>query len=144
MFKNIYNIAANAMSANRQRINTIASNIANAQTTRTPEGGPYKRRDVVFQQTNVNEGAFKSALDKAAVKGVRVSEVVIDQSDPRQVYEPGHPDANDKGYVAYPNVSPVTEMVNMVTASQSYKAAAEVVNVTKQMAQVLQRLSQRF
>ena len=144
MFKNIYNIAANAMSANRQRINTIASNIANAQTTRTPEGGPYKRRDVVFQQTNVQEGAFRSALDKAAVKGVRVSEVVIDDSAPRQVYDPSHPDSNESGYVAYPNISPVTEMVNMVTASQSYKAAAEVVNVTKSMAQVLQRLSQRF
>jgi flagellar basal-body rod protein FlgC len=142
MFSTIFNIAANAMSANRLRINTIASNIANAETTRTEDGGPYKRRDVVFAATDVPGSAFDSALDQASVKNVQVAAVMTDNSEPRQVYDPGHPDADKAtGMVAMPNISPVTEMVNMISASNAYKAAAEVVSVTKEMAQALKNLS---
>ncbi|MCB0359638.1 MAG: flagellar basal body rod protein FlgC [Bdellovibrionales bacterium] len=145
MFHNIFNIAAEAMSANRLRINTIASNVANAQTTRTEEGGPYKRRDVVFAATDVANDPFASQLDRATLKGVRVAGVVADDSPPRMVYDPGHPDANpETGIVEMPNISPVTEMANLLSASAAYKAAAEVVNISKSMAQVLRRLSQRF
>lgn len=143
MFSTIFNIAANAMSANRLRINTIASNIANAETTRTPEGGPYKRRDVVFAATDVKTPeTFASALDRASLKSVGVAEVTVDQTEPMLVYDPGHPDADKTtGMVAMPNINPVTEMTNLMTASNAYKAAAEIVSVTKEMAGVLQRLN---
>ena len=143
MFSTIYNIAASAMSANRLRINTIASNLANAETTRTPEGGPYKRRDVVFAATDVKKD-FASSLDKASLKSVSVAAVTTDDKEPRLVYDPGHPDADkETGMVAMPNVNTVTEMVNMITASSAYKAAAEIVSVTKEMGAALRRLSER-
>lgn len=145
MFSSVFKIASEALSANRLRINTIASNIANAQTTRTPEGGPYKRRDVVFMSSDIEQNSFKSALDEASLKGVKVAGVVADQSPPKMVYDPGHPDADKAtGMVAMPNINPVTEMVNLVSASASYKAAAEVVSATKSMASALQTLAQRF
>lgn len=145
MFDKIYNIAASAMSSNRLRINTVASNIANANTTRTAEGGPYRRRDVVMVATDQKVPGFENALDRASLKGVAVAAVTEDQSEPRKVYDPGHPDANpETGIVEMPNVNVVTEMVNMITASNAYKAASEIANVTKDMASALQRLSQRF
>lgn len=146
MFDSVLNIAAGAMSANRLRINTIASNIANAQTTRTEEGGPYKRRDVVFVAHDVkDEKSFSSALDKASLQGVSVGAVVTDQAAPQEVFDPGHPDADPAtGIVLMPNVNPVTEMANLITASTAYKAAGEVVSATKSMAQVLRQLASRF
>ena len=145
MFDSVFKIAADALSANRTRVNTIASNIANAQTTRTAEGGPYKRRDVVFSAVDIQDSKFRNALDEASVKTVKVADVVKDQSEPRLVYDPGHPDADKQtGLVAMPNINPVTEMVNLMNASNAYKAASEVVSVTKTMAQALRRLSQRF
>jgi flagellar basal-body rod protein FlgC len=146
MIDKVLDIAAQAMSANRLRINTIASNIANAQTTRTEEGGPYKRRDVVFAAVDVaQDKEFSSVLDEESIKGVKVAAVVEDDSAPRQVYDPGHPDAKpETGIVEMPNINPVTEMVNMLSASSAYKAAAEVVSVTKEMGRALRRLSMRF
>lgn len=146
MFSKVLDIASSAMSANRQRVNTIASNIANAQTTRTEEGGPYKRRDVVFAATDMKQPeGFANVLDQASLKTVRVAGVVADYTPPRKVYDPGHPDADPStGIVEMPNINPVTEMVNLITASSAYKAAAEVANVTKSMAQSLRRLSMRF
>jgi len=145
MFKSVFNIASNAMSANRLRINTIASNIANAQTTRTEEGGPYKRRDVALVATDIPEQSFDNVLDQASVKNVKVAAVVVDQKPPMQIYDPGHPDADPKtGMVAMPNINPVTEMVNMLTASAAYKAAAEVVSVTKDMANAVRNMAQRL
>lgn len=142
MLGKIIDIAASAMSANRMRINTIASNIANAETTRTAEGGPYKRRDVVFSAVDVPAKSFETALDEASLKSVKVAEVVEDQKEPQVVYDPGHPDADPAtGMVKMPNINTVTEMVNMMTASNAYKASAELVGVTKDMAQALQRLS---
>ena len=144
MFDKIFNVASGAMSANRLRINTVASNIANARTTRTADGGPYKRRDVVTAAVDVSAKGFDSALDRASLQGVRVAAVVEDTKEPKQVYDPGHPDADPvTGIVQMPNINPVTEMVNLISASNAYKAAAEVANVTKEMAQALRRLSQR-
>jgi len=145
MFRTIYDIASSAMSVNRLRINTIASNIANAQTTRTAEGGPYKRRDVVVSANDLDSKGFANALDEATLKDVKVAAVVKDDSPPNLIYDPGHPDADPKtGMVAMPNINPVTEMVNMITASAAYKAAAEVVNVTKDMASAVRNLASRL
>lgn len=145
MFDTLFDLAASAMSANRLRINTIASNIANANTTRTAEGGPYKRRDVVFAAADVNKAGFENALDEATLQTVRVAGVVTDDKEPKLVYDPGHPDADPKtGMVAMPNVNAVSEMVNLVGASTAYKAAAEIMNVTREMGRVLQQLAMRF
>jgi flagellar basal-body rod protein FlgC len=145
MMDKVFDIAASAMSANRLRINTVSSNIANAKTTRTEEGGPYKRRDVVFQAHDVKSSKFDSALDEATLKTVRVSEVVEDQKQGELVYDPSHPDADpESGMVEYPNINVVSEMTNMLTASAAYKAAAEVVNVTKEMSQAVRSLFTRF
>ena len=145
MFGKIFDIASNAMSANRLRINTVASNIANAHTTRTPEGGPYKRRDVVLAATDMKVEGFDAHLDRASLKNVKVAAVVTDNSPPNEVYDPGHPDADpNTGMVLMPNINPVTEMVNLIGASNAYKAAAEVVDITKDMAATLRRLSSRF
>ena len=142
MFGKIYDIAASAMSANRLRINTVASNIANAQTTRTKEGGPYKRRDVVMAATDMKVEGFSNVLDRASLKGVKVAAVVEDKAEPQKVYDPGHPDADPAtGMVAMPNINPVSEMVNMITASNAYKAASEIVNITRDMAQAIRRMS---
>lgn len=144
MFGTILNIAASAMSANRLRINTIASNIANAETTRTAEGGPYKRRDVVFAATDLKTQGFDEALDEASLKSVQVAGVVTDNSEPRLVFDPGHPDADKTtGMVAMPNINPVTEMVNMMAASNAYKAAAEVATVTKDIASAVRGIADR-
>lgn len=145
MMGKVFDIAASAMSANRLRINTVSSNIANAKTTRTEEGGPYKRRDVVFQAHDVPSSRFDSVLDEASLKTVRVAEVVQDDRPPELVYDPGHPDADaETGMVAYPNINVVSEMTNMLTASAAYKAAAEVVNITKEMSQTVRSLFTRL
>ena len=145
MFKGIFDIASSAMSANRLRINTIASNIANAQTTKTEEGGPYKRRDVVFSAVDVKSEKFENVLDGESLQSVRVAAVTTDEKPPMMVYDPGHPDADKAtGMVAMPNISPVTEMVNMLSASAAYKAAAEVVTVTKEMSAAIRGLVNRL
>ena len=142
MFNSIYNIAAGGMSANRIRINVVASNIANAETTRTEEGGPYKRRDVVMQTVTPRKESFSRELAKAGLKGVRVAEIREDTNPPRMVYDPSHPDADPvTGVVSMPNINPVTEMTNMITASAAYKAMAEIVGVTKDMANALKTMA---
>lgn len=145
MFRTLFNIAAGGMSANRMRINTIASNIANAQTTRTSEGGPYKRREVVFVAEDVRTPeAFATHLDQASIKGVKAAEIIAPNQKPIQVYDPHHPDADPvTGIVEMPNINPVSEMANLVMASAAYKASAEVVSVTKELAGALRRLAQR-
>ena len=142
MFNSIYNIAAGGMSANRIRINVVASNIANAETTRTEEGGPYKRRDVVMQTVTPRKESFSRELAKAGLKGVRVAEIREDSNPPRMVYDPSHPDADPvTGVVQMPNINPVTEMTNMITASAAYKAMAEIVGVTKDMSNALKTMA---
>lgn len=140
-FGKIYDIASATMSANRMRINTVSSNIANAETTRTPEGGPYKRRDVVFAAVDM---PGTEVAENESLKTVRVASVEQDNSTPRMVFDPSHPDADENGIVALPNINVVTEMVNLMTATNAYKAGAEIANATREMAQALRPLSQRF
>lgn len=118
-------ISATALTAQRTRMNLIASNLANALSTRTPEGGPYKRKDAMFAAMPMEKNSFSSILDKKSqpdVKGVEVMEIMEDHNPPRLQYEPGHPDANAQGYVAYPNVNEVEEMADMISATRSYEA----------------------
>jgi len=131
----ILSISASALRAERLRLDVIASNLANASTTRTAEGGPYRRRNVVFV-SEAMENDFAAALaEEGARAGVRVSEVIEDPTPPRMVFDPGHPDANAEGYVAYPNVNPVAEMVDLMAATRAYEANVQAVNATKRMAE---------
>lgn len=126
-------ISVSGLAAQRKWMDTIASNLANARATRTPEGGAYRRRDPVFRAEAVQEpGGF--APPDASRMGVKVMSVSVDPSPPNMVYEPGHPDANAEGYVGYPNVSIVEETANMVAASRSYEANLQAFNAFKNMA----------
>ena len=131
-------ISASALRAERLRLDVVASNLANANTTRTPEGGPYVRRNVVFV-TQPMEGDFATTIEElseqGARQGVEVADVVDDPTPPRLVFDPGHPDANKEGYVAYPNVNPITETVDLMAATRAYEANVQAVNATKRMAE---------
>lgn len=116
------NIAASGLGAERLRMEVVANNIANAAVTRTPEGGPYRRRDVVFE--TVLSGV--EANGELGLGGVRVAGMVADQSELPRVYNPGHPDADADGFVAMPNVNLPVEMVNLITASRAYEANLRV------------------
>jgi flagellar basal-body rod protein FlgC len=131
-------ISASALRAERLRLDVIASNLANANTTRTPEGGPYVRRNVVFvsQEMESDFAATLEALsEEGARQGVAVTDVVDDPTPPRMVFDPGHPDANKEGYVAYPNVNPIAETVDLMAATRAYEANVQAVNATKRMAE---------
>ena len=133
-FFDALDVSASALSAERMRMNTTSSNLANAQTTRTPEGGPYRRKDVVFEAQPTRE--FASVLDghmDVAMHKVHVADVVSDLGAPKMVNDPHHPDANEEGYVAYPNVNTMEEMVNLITASRTYEANVTAINVTRNM-----------
>ncbi len=132
-------ISATALSAQRLRMDVIAENIANVNTTRTAEGGPYKRKVVLFQEMQ-NGDPFSVKLDSAFVRqatqsgmGVRVSSIEEDSTPGALSYDPGHPDADEEGYVRMPNVNIVEEMVNMISASRSYEANITAINNTKTM-----------
>lgn len=127
-------VAASGLSAQRTRMNTIASNMANAQTTRTEEGGPYRRVDPVFEAVRTEKMTALTAAEQA-VRQVRVSQITQDQRPGMLVYQPGHPDANPDGYVEFPNVNVVEEMVNMITASRAYEAGVSSIEAVKGMAQ---------
>ncbi len=126
-------VAASGLSAQRVRMNTIASNLANANTTRTAEGGPYRRIDPVFESVRF-EGMAGAGGTESGVSMVRVREIVEDPRPGQLVYEPGHPDANAEGYVTLPNVQAVEEMVNMITASRAYEAGVTSIDSVKQIA----------
>lgn len=117
-------VAATGLSAQRIRINVISSNLSNASTTRAEDGMPYRKKNVVFHQ--IMEGELKG--------GVQVDKIIADEKPPIIKYEPWHPDANEEGYVAYPNISPIEEMVNMMEASRSYEANVTLLNTAKQLA----------
>ena len=129
-------VSASGLDAQTKRMNTISSNIANSETTRTEEGGPYKRKDPIFAAETDREsfGEILSNKMDEQVQGVMVQEVVEDQSAPRMVYNPSHPDADANGYVAMPNVNPVEEMANMISAQRSYEANITALNSAKAMA----------
>jgi flagellar basal-body rod protein FlgC len=134
-------VLARSLSVQRLRVNTIASNIANAETTRTAEGGPYKRKDIV-QVANDFRPDFGSALDRMSLAAPSVQAVVEDQSAPRMVFQPGHPDANKDGYVAYPNINIVSTMTDMMSASRLYQANVVAVDTVRGMSRDARSLSQ--
>ena len=132
-------VSVSGLDANRRRLNVIASNLANAQSTKTPGGGPYKRRDVVFRSTPV-PSAFQRAFRQVttgpgarALEGVSVSKVVEDRKPGQLIYDPHHPDADAKGFVRLPNVNVMEEMVNMMGASRAYEANVQAINATRAM-----------
>jgi flagellar basal-body rod protein FlgC len=127
------NAAASALAAERVRIETAVSNLANAESTRGPDGQPYRRRDVVLASTPV--GAFDAALGRASAVGVAVVDIVEDQSSPRRRYDPTHPDADAEGYVATPNVDAAEEMVDMVGAARAYQANLTAINLIRDLIQ---------
>jgi flagellar basal-body rod protein FlgC len=123
---NIFNVAGSAISAQSQRLNVVASNLANADTVAGPDGQAYKARQVTFQTQLMGATA-----NDAASAGVTVSTISEDQSPGRRVHDPKHPGADAEGYVTYSNVNPVEEMVNMISASRSYQNNVEVMNTAK-------------
>lgn len=135
-------IGSSGMSAQRLRMDIISNNVANAETTRTAEGGPYKRQDVVFmpkaQSTFLPEFVrarqAQNTESTSEERGVKVAEVTTDDSEGLKVYDPSHPDADEEGFVTYPNVNLVVEMTNMLSATRSYEANLAVINFAKQMA----------
>jgi flagellar basal-body rod protein FlgC len=129
-------ISSSGLSANRLRMNTLSANLANANTTRTDEGGPYRRRDVVFSASPVGSAFedFLNGANGAQLSKVQVTNIHEDTKEPRMVFDPTHADANADGYVAMPNIQVMTEMVNMLAATRAYEANATAVNEAKQMA----------
>src|SRR6476620_10228978 len=130
-------VSASGLDAQMKRMNTISSNLANAETSRAEGGGPYKRKDPVFAAQTDRESfgeILQNQLDEN-VQGVQVTEVHEDERPPRMVYNPSHPDANAEGYVAMPNVNSVEEMANMISAQRSYEANVSAMNAAKSMAQ---------
>jgi len=134
---NIFNVAGSAVSAQAQRLNVVASNLANADTVAGPDGQAYKARQVVFQTLLMGD---KGRPESAA--GVRVTQVAEDQTPGRRVHDPKHPQADGDGYVTYSNVNAVEEMVNMISASRSYQNNVEVMNTAKSLLQKTLQMGQ--
>lgn len=135
-----YNVSTSGMSAQRTRINVVSANIANAKTTHTIEGGPYKKQQVVFEdillannkKTNTNDvETTNNKNSDIALRGVGVKSIVQSDAKPVMRYEPAHPDADEKGYVAYPDINPVVEMVDLIEAMRSYEANVASFNTHK-------------
>lgn len=154
-YLNDFDISGYGLSAQRFRMNIISSNIANAQTTRTAEGGPYRRQDVIFKAFDFNKelnaelkkrnqmAEYENPIDDPdaprdafpAVMGVRVDKIVRDDKEFVLKYDPSHPDANAEGYVAYPNINPVIEMSNLIEATRAYQANVAAFQSAKNIAQ---------
>ena len=135
-----YNVSSSGMSAQRTSINVVSANIANAKTTHTAEGGPYKKQEVVFEdiliannkKTNSNDVEVTNSKNSdVSLRGVGVKSILQSDAKPVMRYEPAHPDADEKGYVAYPDINPVIEMVNLVEATRSYEANVASFNTHK-------------
>lgn len=128
-------VSASGMAAQRERAEVLVENISNADTTRTAEGGPYRRRDVVFQPEQVGSpfsSVFQSQFSDGP-KGVAVSDITVDNSEPERRYLPGHPDADKDGYVAFPKINPAQDMVDLMGASRSYQANVSAISAVKDM-----------
>lgn len=130
---NVFDVAGSAMTAQSKRLNVVASNIANAESTTGPDGQPYRAKQVQF---------MSAPIAGTVATGVKVSQVTEDQTPAKLVYNPAHPQANDQGYVAMPNVNVVDEMVNMMSASRSYQTNVETMNAAKSMLQKTLTLGQ--
>ena len=134
-------VSASGMAAQRTRAELLVENLANAETTRTPDGGPYRRKDAVFESTTVGS-PFASVLFQQAegsgegsANGVTVADVVTDMRDPERRYLPGHPDADAEGYVAFPRMNPAEDMVDLMSASRGYEANVAAIGAVKDMIQ---------
>ena len=130
----LMSVSASGMQAQRLRAETIVENLANAETTRTPEGGPYKRKDAIFSSASV-ASAFASELDAQMQTGVTVTGISIDQRPPEKQYMPGHPDADADGYVSIPRMNPAEDMVDLTSANRSYQANVAAISAVKDMIQ---------
>ncbi len=147
---NIFKISSQGMTAQRERLEAAAANLANSETTRTAEGGPYRRRDVVFETVTVDQPGFSSigssSFDsllqeaKPAGPGVRATTLVSQSNNGVRRYEPGHPDADGDGYVTMPDVDPLEETINMMSAARSFEANSTAFNAAKEMARASLKL----
>lgn len=136
----VMDLSGTALKAERIRAEVVASNMANSETTRTAEGGPYRRHYVVFSEGGADPSSFSSLLSGElaggrGVEGVSVADVVADTGTPIRRYDPGHPDADKNGYVSFPDINPVTEMVDLMGATRSYGLNASAVQASKTMLQ---------
>ena len=132
---NAISISASGMDAQRIRAELITENLANADTTRTPEGGPYQRKDAIFSSAPL-QASFAQTLSEFSTgtpEGVTVSQIAVDASEPERRYLPGHPDADPDGYVAFPKIDPASEMVDLMSASRSYQANVAAISSVKDM-----------
>jgi flagellar basal-body rod protein FlgC len=138
---NVTEILASGLSLARLRVNILSSNLANAQTTRTAEGGPFKRRDVVQTAQAIPTNSFND-LDREALRRPVALAVVADQSEPRRAFEPGHPDADQQGYVSYPNINVVQTMTDLMSASRLYQANLTAMDASSEMRREALRIGQ--
>ena len=129
-----FNVSASALRAQRIRLDTISSNMANAETTRTPDGGPYKRKMVVFEPQQLSFSDHLSAKEKKAISGVQVTQILTEDATPRKIFDPGHPDANEQGYVEMPNIDIMKETTDMMMATRAYEANVTAIKAAKRMA----------
>ena len=132
----LLSVSASGMSAQRARAELLVENLANSETTRTPEGGPYRRKDAIFASEPADSpfsSIFESQLGRP--DGVKVSEIVVDDRDPDRRYLPGHPDADKDGYVAFPRINPAEDMVDLMSATRSYQANVAAISAVKDMIQ---------
>ena len=129
-------ISSSGLNVQRKRMEAISSNHANLETTRTPEGGPYRKKNILVTAVPIESelgSIFKNKLGDRLTKP-QITEVIEDQTEPKLVYNPKHPDANNEGYVAMPNIDPMAEVVNMVTTQRSFEANITALNASKAMA----------
>ncbi len=130
-------VSGSGMAAERTRAELLVENMANSETTRTPDGGPYRRKDAVFTTQQVGSpfsAIFQTQIDATAT-GVAVSDIVVDQSEPDKRYMPGHPDADKDGYVSFPHINPAEDMVDLVDTSRNYEANVAAISSVKDMIQ---------
>jgi flagellar basal-body rod protein FlgC len=130
-------VSASGLSAQRARAELLVENLANAETTKTPDGGPYRRKDVVFASSEVGSSfgdVFHAVLDPQST-GVKVSEIVVDNRDPEKRYLPGHPDADADGYVSYPRMNPAEDMVDLMGTTRNYESNIAAISAVKDMIQ---------
>jgi flagellar basal-body rod protein FlgC len=133
----LLSVSASGMAAQRTRAELVIQNLANSETTRTPEGGPYRRQDAIFQsapQTSAFSAVFQTEIENG-VTGVEVAEVIQDPGEGEKRYQPGHPDADPDGFVAYPNVNPAEDMVDLLGAQRGYEGNVAAMSAIKDMIQ---------
>lgn len=130
---NAISISNSGLTAERQRVEATVSNLANARTTRTPQGGPYRRRSVIFEAVAVSDDFGRELQNRITGMGVRVKGTIEDPRPPQKVHDPGHPDADEQGYVSFPNVNPVEEIVNLISSARAFEANLTAIGLSRQL-----------